>query len=334
MTRARRTLVSLQDTPYYHCVTRCVRRAFLCGQDRYSGQNYEHRRQWVLDRLRQLAQAFGIDVCAYAIMHNHYHLVVRVNAEQVATWSQVEVLQRWCSIYKGPILVRQYLGGENLLNAQQDTVNEIAEVYRERLASISYYMACLNEHIARKANAEDNCKGRFWEGRFKSQALLDEAALLSCMAYVDLNPVRAGSAKGLDKADFTSVQERLFRLTAAQQHKTMTPQQNMLLPFAESEHSQQIRPVLPLTLKAYIDLVDWTGRVVRNDQRGALPTSAKTAIASLGLSDTQWLSLSLEIQQASLQAIGGVDAVRRYNRNLGKQWLSGQNRLGRVYGGF
>jgi hypothetical protein len=114
----------------------------------------------------------------------------------------------------------------------------------------------------------------------------------------------------------------------------MTPQENMLLPFTKSERSQQTRPALPLTLKAYIDLVDWTGRVIRNDQRGAIPASATTAIASLGLSDTQWLSLSLEIQTVSLQAIGGVDAVRRYNRNLGKKWLSGQNRLGRVYGGF
>jgi len=45
MTRPRSTQVSLADTPYYHCVARCVRRAFLCGIDPLTGENYEHRRE-------------------------------------------------------------------------------------------------------------------------------------------------------------------------------------------------------------------------------------------------------------------------------------------------
>ena len=83
MTRPRKVLISLADTPYYHVTSRCVRRAFLCGVDHYSGQSYEHRRQWVVDRIRLLSSLFAIDVCAYAVMHNHYHLALKAFKHQL-----------------------------------------------------------------------------------------------------------------------------------------------------------------------------------------------------------------------------------------------------------
>ena len=79
MTQSRASQISLDDTPYYHCICRCVRRAFLCGRDHCSGQDYEHRRQWVVDRLALLVQVFAVDLCAYAVMSNHYHLVLKVD---------------------------------------------------------------------------------------------------------------------------------------------------------------------------------------------------------------------------------------------------------------
>ncbi|MFM4720178.1 hypothetical protein ACEUDU_13305 [Aeromonas bivalvium] len=78
MTIARSRQISLEDTLYYHVVSRCVRRAFLCGEDSHSGQTYEHRRQWVVDKLDLLSQVFAIEICAYAVMSNHYHLVLKV----------------------------------------------------------------------------------------------------------------------------------------------------------------------------------------------------------------------------------------------------------------
>ena len=212
MTTARRSLIDPASTPYYHCMARCVRRAFLCGKDSFSGKNYEHRRQWVEDRLGQLVEIFALEVCAYAVMSNHYHVVLFINREQADSWSMKEILVRWTSLFSGPSLVQRFLSGETLGKAELLKVGEFAQKYRNRLLDISWFMRCLNEYLAREANKEDQCKGRFWEGRYKSQALLDEAALLTCMAYVDLNPIRARMAKTPETSDHTSIQHGLSRI--------------------------------------------------------------------------------------------------------------------------
>ena len=197
MTRPRSTLVSLSDTPWYHVVNRCVRRAFLCGKDDHSGVSYDHRRGWIVDRVKQLAGVFAIDVAAYAVMSNHYHLVLRIDDDRAKGWSKEEVLRRWTQLFDGPKLVQTRLSdqAETLDDASLARVDEWAETYRARLMDISWFMRVLNETIARQANAEDKVTGRFWEGRFKSQALLDEQAILTAMAYVDLNPIRAKMAE-------------------------------------------------------------------------------------------------------------------------------------------
>ena len=207
----RSSLVSLDATPWYHVISRCVRRAFLCGEDHATGRNFEHRRGWIVERLEQLAGVFAIDVAAYAVMSNHAHLVVRVDAERAQSWSQEEVLRRWTRLYKGPELVQRYLcdGELGLGAAQLEVIQGWVETYRARLGDLSWYMRILNESIARMANAEDKVTGRFWEGRFKSHALLDEAAVLTAMAYVDLNPIRSRLATIPEASAFTSIAERL-----------------------------------------------------------------------------------------------------------------------------
>ena len=184
---------------------------FLCGEDTSTGQNFDHRKQWLVDRITRLAAVFAIDICAYAIMSNHYHLVLRVNQQQAKQWDSREVALRWMQLFKGHPLVDRYLSEAQTTQAETDKALELIETWRERLFELGWFMRCLNEYIAVQANKEENCKGRFWEGRFKSQALLDDTALLACMAYVDLNPVRAKMAKTPESSSFTSF---LYRVKA------------------------------------------------------------------------------------------------------------------------
>lgn len=107
----RKQLVSLEATPFYHVVSRCVRRQFLCGPDALIGRDFSHRRQWILDRVRELAGVFAVDVCAYAIMSNHFHLVLRVDRERALGWDAREIARRWLKLFTGPPLVRSFVAG-------------------------------------------------------------------------------------------------------------------------------------------------------------------------------------------------------------------------------
>ena len=127
MTRARKTLVSLESTPFYHCISRCVRWAWLCGEDPYTGENFEHRRQWVLDRLRQLSEILAIDICAYAILSNHYHVVLHVDREKANSWTEQQVISFWTQLYKGHLLADRYLAGETLCGAERAALSELIE---------------------------------------------------------------------------------------------------------------------------------------------------------------------------------------------------------------
>lgn len=220
-----------------------------------------------MDRLTLLGEVFAIDIAAYAVMSNHYHVVLHVDQGRSRSWSRDEVIHRWLCLYKGDPLVHCHLRGELKPDAEFRQLDRIVETWRERLTDISWFMRCLNEYIARRANREDECTGRFWEGRFKSQALLDEAALLSCMAYVDLNPVRAGICETLEESEFTSIQARIRRLREEKRNSKKRPAPR-LMPFQVGIQRDEEPASLPFDLRKYIELVDWTGRIARPDKRG------------------------------------------------------------------
>ena len=194
----------------YHCFSRCVRRAFLYGFDPLTRRDFSHRKAWLVDRLRYLAAVFAIEVCAYAVLENHYHTILRTRPDIVALWSDREVATRWLILFPRhrDLSDNPLPPAEKEICALADCPERIAEL-RRRLSSLSWFMGRLNEFIARAANKEDAVKGRFWESRFKCQALLDDAAIAACMVYVDLNPIRAGLAETPEESDFTSIQERI-----------------------------------------------------------------------------------------------------------------------------
>ena len=322
MTRARECLIDLAATPYYHVISRCVRRAYLCGNDKLTGKNFNHRRQWLVDRIKLLSRVFSIDIAAYAIMSNHYHLVLRVNRGTAQSWSMDEVIERWYRLYHGNPLVDLYRRGQIEDECRLQRIEEYAQQWRQRLYDISWFMRNLNETIAREANKEDNCKGRYWEGRFKSQALLDETALLSCMMYVDLNPVRAKMCDDLEHSDFTSIQERIITYQRHQsnlQEKAQEKQPPGLLPFGLSHEKHS----LTFSLVDYLALADWSGRAINPKKRGYIDSSAPKLIESLGINEDDWIEVIKNFRRHYGSFAGSEQSLRRCANEHHHCWYKG-----------
>jgi hypothetical protein len=304
MARPRSTLIALETTPYYHCISRCVRRCFLFGRDELTGRDFDHRKPWFLQRLKLLDEVFAIDIPAYAVMSNHYHLVLYVDKARADAWSQEEVITRWLRLHSGPELVQRHVLGDPLDESEQLILHNTVERWRERLTSISCFMARLNYYIALRANKEDKCTGRFWEGRFKSQALVDLSALLSCMVYVDLNPIRTGMADDLESSDFTSVQDRIRALQGKARQDGPA-----LMAFGEAERKDQGKALLPFTLKDYLELADWSGRAIRADKRGYINPRKPSLLSQLSLSERDWQVLAAETGKEAVTMFHGLNKL-------------------------
>mgnify|MGYP003632382199 CR=1 FL=1 len=316
MPQSRKSQISLIDTPYYHCVSRCVRRSFLCGIDKYSGQSYEHRRGWVESRLLFLASVFSIDICAYAVMSNHTHIVLHVDKTLAEAWGTEAVLTRYHKLHKGTLLTQKYLKGDPLTQGELISFDETVELYRKRLYDISWFMRDLNEYIAREANKEDDCTGRFWEGRFKSQALLDESAVLACMAYVDLNPIRANVASTPEASKNTSIKKRTKAL------KNKRPQPKTLMPFI-GNHKEDMPKGITFDLKDYCELVDTTGRYIHDRKSGVIDDKQNPILERLGLNSAQWLTLTTEFEKHFYYAAGAEQMMHAFKRHTQHQRLRG-----------
>lgn len=299
MTRPRSEQIDLNTTPFYHCYARCVRRSYLCGQDVQTGQDFSHRRDWIVQRLKQLTSLFAIKICAYAVMSNHYHLVLYVHLAQANQWDREEIFNRWKKLFAKDAEKWKAVGGVEL----EERIN----LWRERLMSVSWFMRCLNEIIACMANKEDGCTGSFWESRFKSQALLDEGAVLTAMAYVDLNPIHANMAETPESSDFTSIQERIDHLKQQQLSSEKEIDESIqpphLMQFA-ANLQLETEPCIDFKLSEYLVLVDQTGRIWREDKKGVISEVLVPILLRLKLSPMDWVDMVKGIETDFSHAIG------------------------------
>jgi len=349
---ARKEIVCDSEVEVFHAYTRCVRRAFLCGVDAVTGNDYEHRKQWIEERLQELCASIALDVCGFAVMANHLHVVARTRPDLAAGWSDEEVARRWWRLFPK----RRDANGRAAEPEEQELQMLIADEQalaerRRRLSSLSWFMRCLCEPIARRANKEDGVSGRFFEGRFKCQKLLDEAAILACSVYVDLNPVRAGMAETPEAAPHTSAFERIQGQQedcgpapkARSQSKSAPrsaakprtpPRGGWLCPVdvngdpvavarANAHRRASNKGFLSMSLADYLQILDWTGRQVRGDKRGAIPGDLAPILERIGMSRENWLETVSNFGRLFHRAAGHVSLLVEEAVRAGKRWFQG-----------
>jgi REP element-mobilizing transposase RayT len=331
MTVARGKLVDESITSWYHCSSRCVRKLLLMGE------GFEHRKQWIEDRLQTLAEITSVQCAGFAVMDNHLHVLVRLDSARTATWTAREVAERWARLFpprkvkgRGPANVEAWIA------AHADDARWV-ETARERLGNLSWFMKWLKEPLARMANKEDACTGAFWEGRYKSIGILDEASLLATCAYIDLNPVAAGAATTPEESPHTSFHARVKHCRSAGELEnvrdglsTQTSQTKMertywLLPI--EDRREQGEPVVGLlaglTFSCYARLLDWTSRLVR-DGKAHVDAEMASIFARLHVEAERWQSSLLSLLgPAKLVGhyFGRLQRLREVASRQGKQWV-------------
>ena len=347
--QARGEYLNPHEVQIVHCVQRCVRQAFLCGLDRNTGVDYEHRRVWIRNRLEFLASVFGVDCLTYSVMSNHIHIVLRARPDVVKEWSDDEVAKRWWKLFpqKKDQTGKALEPTDADLGMMLNNPSRMLQI-RERLSDVSWWMRCTAENIARRANKEENISGRFWQGRYRAQLILDEASLLACAAYVDLNPIRAAMAQTPETSEFTGAKDRIDDMKA----RKGTKKQRRKKPSHQWERSRRRRnsgwmaPVeinertdpaganksdcgrraslkgfLSIPLAKYLELLDWTGRQIRGDKRGSIPKHLAPILSRLGYDGHGWCELVLKFGKLFKRAAGNSDSIKEEASRRGQDYM-------------
>lgn len=302
MATAREKLIDNTIPLCYHLISRCVRRSWLCGRDPHTGKRYDHRRTWLKARLFHLARYFAVEVDAFAIMSNHFHLVVYYDPLACDEWSDEEVAHRWVEAFPPRVANTGIVDLEAQKSMIRDRLREMPEqlrLIRRKLGSLSVFMKHLKQPIAWRANQEDGCTGHFFEGRFYSGALLSEAAVIAAMAYVDLNPVRAKIARSIEKCRDSSIYARLKVLSNSPERL-----REALAPLASGLERPTKR--LQITLREYADQL-----------RLLIPASGITRLTD---SQSRWFARVASIKKRQ-RAYGFLDELQEWIDSRGWKHL-------------
>jgi REP element-mobilizing transposase RayT len=321
---------ALQLTRYFHCTSRCVRGGFLCGIDRNSGKNYTHRRVWLRNRLLQIAEIFSIKIAAFAIMENHFHVVLRVDSNAAEAWSDIEVIHRWHQLFKGTHLSQRQVELQDLSNQELSTLADSIHRWRKALQDIGWFMRCTKEPLARQSNREDGCTGRFWEGRFHSQALLDTKAVIACMTYVDLNPVRARMCMIPEADKYTSLYYRVKALPVHPHAPDSLP--TGLIDMDQIDGPIKSQSSLPVCTLEYIELLDAAARRSRPDKIGTLSELVKPALERLGIKLSSWQDLEIHFSKHFHVLVGNGNSLKTACQILGQKCAWGQRSCQEFFG--
>jgi REP element-mobilizing transposase RayT len=299
MTMARAHLVDVSLTRWYHCVTRCVRRASLLGE------GPENRKEWIERRLEELADIFAVAVGGFSAMDNHLHVLLRLDPHIAAGWPDEEVVRRWGRLFPPRDKSRQPLPVSKAWVEWRLQDAQWVATARERLQSLSWFMKCLKEPLARLANRQDKTRGAFFEERFKSVAILDEESLLATCAYIDLNPVAAAIVQIPEVSPHTSVTTRVAHvrrqgrtkdLKAARQGSVAGSRASAgleetiwLCPIEDRRALDSKREGMleGFSLGNYLLLVDYTGRLFR-DGKAAISAELSGILERIGTNVESW----------------------------------------------
>ncbi|WP_196139579.1 transposase [Aliikangiella sp. G2MR2-5] len=318
----RKYLVDKDSAGFYHCISRCVRRAYLCGEDAETGNNYDHRKAWLEKRMLELSNIFAVSLYAYAVMDNHYHLVLKIDPKASLAWTDEQVAERWLLAYPGRLDKPENNKLRELKKQAIIADKTKLTKYRKRLGKLSWFMTRLNEPLAKQSNLEDCIKGRFWESRYQSIPLLDETSVLACMAYVDLNPIRAGITQELEASLHTSIKKRIdkLRTSVIQMNEALTPVNQSA---DESLYS--------FNLNDYLALVEWTGRAIVHPNKATIPPHVTSTFHRLNLRQSNWLDQIQRLNQGQPTMMGSIEKLREKAKAIKKNWIKGMGQAKLLY---
>ena len=325
----------------YHCMNRIVRRSFLCGWDPITKKDYSHRKKWFLTKLKRLSQLFAIDVMGYTVLSNHFHLVLRNRPDQVENMTDEEVALRWLLICPPASSrsrrKRSPTPSEAEISQVLATPDLVTEL-RTRLSNPSWLLRQLCQHMGIRCNAEDEMSGHFWESRFKMCRLLDEAAVLACLAYVDLNPLRAGLAEGLEDYPYVSIRDRLRTLAGEKPDpsswlaplelstasrgvlfggsKTQTKREILSLQLGTPEHERY--GCLEISTRKYEALLKWLAQQSKcgaGNKPSAGQPFASEVLEQLGIEPEGFASVAIQFQECFSTHAGCPETLAKCSRS-------------------